>query len=293
MASEEERTSDSKEQAIVKDRLWLWSHDAGAHDEQWKLPKSSRITPVEAAFYLGVPNIIMVRYKGRPALPFDQYALPFRPLKQVVWSSVGAGGQTDESEWKTVLELAARHPNFTGLMMDDFFGSEEPAKNRKRAALSLEKLRKLRSLLSIGGRRLDLWAVLYEHQLDKPIGKYLELLDTVTFWTWDSRNLKLLKRNLLRLERVAPNSARLLGCYMWDYGKKRRMPLDRMQHQGEFGLELLQNGRIEGIIFLASCICDLELEAVEWTRNWIAQHGQLHVNSGKTYARRKPARLVP
>jgi len=98
---------------------------------------------------------------------------------------------------------------------------------------------------------------------------------------------------LLRLERVAPNSARLLGCYMWDYGKKRRMPLDLMQHQAEFGLELLQNGRIEGIIFLASCICDLELEAVEWTRNWIAQHGQLHVNSGKTYARRKPARLVP
>jgi hypothetical protein len=30
-----------------------------------------------------------------------------------------------------------------------------------------------------GGRRLDLWAVLYEHQLDKPLATYLGLLDKV------------------------------------------------------------------------------------------------------------------
>jgi len=27
------------------------------------------------------------------------------------------------------------------------------------------------------------------------------------------------------------------------------------------------------MIFLASCICDLDLEAVEWTRDWIAARG--------------------
>jgi len=27
------------------------------------------------------------------------------------------------------------------------------------------------------------------------------------------------------------------------------------------------------MIFLASCICDLDLEAVEWTRAWIDQVG--------------------
>jgi hypothetical protein len=28
------------------------------------------------------------------------------------------------------------------------------------------------------------------------------------------------------------------------------------------------------MIFLASCLCDLELEAVEWTRDWIAKVGE-------------------
>ena len=55
------------------------------------------------------------------------------------------------------------------------------------------------------------------------------------------------------------------------------MPLDLMRHQCELGLRWLRQGRIEGMIFLASCLCDLELEAVEWTRNWIAQVGQKQV----------------
>jgi hypothetical protein len=58
---------------------------------------------------------------------------------------------------------------------------------------------------------------------------------------------------------------------MWDYGRKKPMPLELLQEQCESGLGWLREGRIEGLIFLASCICDLELEAVEWTRNWIAR----------------------
>ena len=39
------------------------------------------------------------------------------------------------------------------------------------------------------------------------------------------------------------------------------------------GLEWLRQGRIEGMVFLASCICDMGLETVEWTRQWIAEVG--------------------
>jgi serine/threonine protein kinase/Flp pilus assembly protein TadD len=66
---------------------------------------------------------------------------------------------------------------------------------------------------------------------------------------------------------------RVLGCYLWDYGGKKPMPLDLMRHECEVGLRWLRQGRIEGVIFLASCLCDLDLEAVEWTRSWIAQVG--------------------
>jgi hypothetical protein len=257
----------------VKDKLWLWGHDAGAHNEGWGLLQPSRITPTEAAFYLGIPNVVMVRYMGRPPLPFDQYALPLRVLKRVVWSVVGAAGQTDEEERAHVLDLAARHLNITGVMLDDFFGSDPSVQRDDLVALPPEKLGELRRQLAVGGRRLNLWAVLYEHQLDRPLAQYLEFLDLVSFWTWDAEKLMGLEGNLGRLEKVAPRCGRVLGCYMWDYGNKMPMPLDLMRHQCEVGLDWLQKGRIEGMIFLASCLCDLELKAVEWTRNWIAEVG--------------------
>ena len=71
--------------------------------------------------------------------------------------------------------------------------------------------------------------------------------------------------------------ARMLGCYMWDYGKKRPLLVEAMARQCEIGLGWLLEGRIDGIIFLASCICDLELESVEWTRRWIAEVGDTEI----------------
>jgi hypothetical protein len=273
MPRHESGAPDSTEESTVRDKLWLWGHDAGAHNDGWGLAEPSRMTPTEAAFYLGIPNLIMVCYQGRPPLPFDQYALPFRALKRVVWSVVGARGQTDERERAHVLDLAARHPNITGLMLDDFFGSEQPAQAGDQAALPADKLRELRSHLTVAGRRLRLWAVLYENQLEKPLAPYLDFLDLVSLWTWDSEKLRGLEGNLARLKQVAPKCARVLGCYLWDYGNKKPMPLDLMRHQCELGLRWLRQGEIEGMIFLASCLCDLELEAVEWTRNWVAQVG--------------------
>jgi hypothetical protein len=277
MPSEKPNALRSTGQSTVKDKLWLWGHDAGAHNDSWGLPRPSRITPTEAAFYLGVPNLIMVRYLGRPPLPFDQYALPFRALKRVVWSVVGASGKTDDEERAHVLELSARHPNITGVMLDDFFGSDPPAQGDDLAALPPDKLRELRRRLTVGGRPLSLWAVLYEHQLGKPLAPYLELLDLVSFWAWDSDKLTALEGNLERLEQVAALCGRVLGCYLWDYGKKKPMPLDLVRHQCGLGLRWLRQGRIEGMIFLASCLCDLELEAVEWTRNWIATMGDQRI----------------
>src|SRR4029077_13139691 len=85
------------------------------------VPVPARFPPAEAAFYLGVPNLIMVRYKGRPLLPLDQFAVPLRALRRVVWSAVEAHGQSEEGERAHTLTPAARHANVTGVMLDDFF----------------------------------------------------------------------------------------------------------------------------------------------------------------------------
>lgn len=251
----------------IRDRFWLWGHEAGSHDSGYNLPAPSRMTPAEGAFYLGIPNLIMVRYDGRPAPPFARYAIPFRPLRQLVWSVVGAGGQTGEAEREEVLALASRMPNLTGVMMDDFFRA--PSGEAGVGVLSCEELRHLRSRLD----RLDLWVVLYDYQLELPVRDHLTLCDRVTLWTWESRNLVNLEANLERAEALVPPGSLVLGCYLWDYGQKAPMPLAQMERQCELGLRWLRQGRIQGMIFLASCIGDLELEAVEWTRQWIAAVG--------------------
>ncbi len=253
----------------VRDKFWLWAHEAGSYTGEHGLPGVSRITPAEAASYLGIPNLIMVRYAGRPQPPFDQLADSFRPIKQVVWSIVGARGESSQRDLADVLDLAARFPNITGVIMDDFFGAADDG--GRRVAMPLDTLHDVRSSLVAGGRRLDLWVVLYTEQLDEPVSQHLQLCGKVTLWTWQAEQLRDLERNFARLQLLAPTMGKLLGCYMWDFAAARPMPLDLMQHQCELGLRWLKDGAIEGMIFLASSICDLELEAVEWTRRLIKQ----------------------
>jgi hypothetical protein len=66
----------------------------------------------------------------------------------------------------------------------------------------------------------------------------------------------------------------LWGCYLFDYGNNRPMPVERMKLQCELGLKWLREGKIEGMIFLASNVCDMKLPAVEWTREWIRNVGR-------------------
>lgn len=46
-----------------------------------------------------------------------------------------------------------------------------------------------------------------------------------------------------------------------------------MKKQAALGLKWLREGRIEGIIFLGMCICDIGLEAVQWARTRITRVG--------------------
>ncbi len=251
----------------LADRLWIWTHAEGSYKLEYGLPRASRMTPVEGAVYLGLPNLLFVRYLGTPPMPFDQYAIAFRPFKRVVWSLVGASGQSSDEERKHVLGLASRFPNIDGFIMDDYF------RNDGSGSLSVEQLKELRSQLVIGGKKHNLFVVLYQHQLTLPVAEHLEFCDKITFWTWKAQDLTRLESSFDHLEKLAPKHGKLLGCYLWDFGTSRPMPLDMMKKQCELGRRWLEQGRIEGMIFLASNVCDLELETVEWTRRWISEVG--------------------
>ncbi|MFB3882939.1 MAG: hypothetical protein ACE149_16865 [Armatimonadota bacterium] len=258
----------------VRDRLWLWCHPERSHNGIYGVPRDSRITPVEACCYLGIKNALMVRYHDYgPFPPYDQYALPLRALDRVVWSVVGASGQTDDQTRHAVLDLARGMPNLTGVMMDDFFHGLAPDGGMT-ASLTREQLRELRSRLALPDRTLDLWVVVYEYMMADAMRPHLDLCDVATFWTWKSEELGKLESNFARFEQLAQKQRKVLGCYLYDYGNEGLMPLELMKKQSEFGLKMLRAGRIEGMIFLASCICDIGLDTVEWLRGWVREVGE-------------------
>jgi hypothetical protein len=269
--------------ATVRDKLWIWGHVAGSHNEGYGIPGNSRMTPAEGAFYLGVPNLIFVAYndpkepcKMLPAPDrYDEYALSFSPLERVVWSIVGAGGHVDRGALESFQQLAAKFTNIVGAQMDDFF--RETLDGGRVGVLTPGELAYIQDRLNVSGRKLGLWVTLYQTDLQYDLSQFLNHVDAVTYWTWRAKDLDGLEKGFAQAEKAAPRARKILGCYMWDYGAHQPMPVATMEKQCTLGLEWLRSGRIDGMIFLASCICDLGLETVEWTRNWIRQVGDARV----------------
>ncbi len=255
----------------IRDALWLWGHQAGSYNKggAFGLPGKSRMTPVEGAYCLGVPNLMFVRFDNQPEPPFRQHALPMRRLNRIVWSIVGdasSKANDQQPDLKEVIALGREFPNLSGAMMDDFFRGDH-------GRYTPDQISGFRRQLHAAKQPLDLYVVLYTHDLDKPVKAHLDAVDAITFWTWKARDLKDLESNFRRLEEIAPDTRKLLGVYMWDFGASAPMPLDAMEHQCRLGLDWLRTGRVEGLVFLTNCIMDLDLEAVEYARRLIDQVG--------------------
>ena len=62
------------------------------------LPRNSTITPVDAAKYLGAPNIMFIRAADKPAYPFEEYAAAFKDVRNLQWSLTGSSGATSSEE---------------------------------------------------------------------------------------------------------------------------------------------------------------------------------------------------
>ncbi|MBW3541072.1 MAG: exo-alpha-sialidase [Planctomycetes bacterium] len=271
---------EAAEPETARDRLWIWGHAAGVYNDSFLVPlgRKSSIEPVDAARRLGLENMIFVRYEGRPAPPFDDYYRPFEKLDRVYWSLVGASGATSEAERDAVYRLAERHENVAGFILDDFFrGHVTPAPGEEEsqafeASLTPEELRRL-AQQKVRGRTLPIMAVVYTGQISPRAKAHLAEVDQICLWTWRPEDLKDLETNLEALEKLVPDKPIFLGCYMYDFADRRPLPVEHMQRQTELGYGWLKQGRIEGIIFLATPIVDLDLEAVEWTRRWIAKVG--------------------
>jgi len=260
----------------LRDRLWIWGQTPNTHHgpsgHNYNLPHANRMTALEGAYYFGIPNCCRVVSEGLPVPPFDQEAMVLDSLRRVVWSIIGCGGSTRNDgggdDTDEVIRIARQHPNVVGAIMDDFM--REPRLSMNPPEKLMEFKRRMNQQV---GRQMDLWTVIYTHELDSPVKAHLAACDVVSLWTWWAKDLTCLDRNLAKLKGLLdPGKPVLCGCYMWDYGGGRPMPMDLIAYQLDQYHELLMKKQIQGIIFCSNCIADLELKAVDYARDWIKKH---------------------
>lgn len=261
----------------LRDRLWMWGHDAGSLVKGYGIgDKGTDIQPAAALAYMGIPNVCMVRFTGTPLPPFDDYVKQFARTKRLTWGFVDhATNFTTEEKKHQALDLASRTPNLVGLDMDDFFIGDATPKagsSEADASLTVSQVEQVKHELVVAGRRLDLSMVIYSNQVRPEIKKHVDLVDTVYFWTWKAHDLVNLEANFAAFRKIVPRKPVLLGIYMWDFGEKKTIPVDLMEHQCRVALDWLKKGEIEGMIFHCTPLCGMKLEAVEWSKNWIARH---------------------
>lgn len=262
--------------STVRDKLWLFGMpvmERHRERQESRFPRGHLMTTLEAAAYLGIPNALYVTQHNFPEPPFDSYARALVSMKRVVWSILG-DSRSDRNDIEEVIRIAQDFPNITGGIMDDFF--KHPRREGPVGRFTLEQVDEFRERLHAAARPLELWVVIYAHQLGMETDEHLARCDVVTFWNWWGRELDDLEENFARLEGRAGDRRKLLGCYFSDPGDAEEggdgvLPLERMQRQCETGLRWMNEGRLDGIIFLGNPVCGLGVETVEWTRQWIAQ----------------------
>jgi len=289
-----------------KDRIWLWCHVEGAHNIGQRHHHNYgfgdykfTVSPLEAASLLGIDNVFMVKYNigpnpGPKPMDFPNYyeSRHFNSFKKVVWSVVGEGGRSSLKERKNALKLMQLNTNVTGFVMDDFFSKRHrPLTPRQLCELREEVSRTLPHLSDT-----KLWVVLYNTEVTNAnfaarFVPWLKEVDGITLWFKNQASLtpdnmdKVLSTLEQHLSGFTNRPKVMLGCYAWRYLEKMHGNLTSfyMDNQLEFARQTLATNRIQGIVFLASCIADPEGPAgpgINAIKNWISLNKDTAISAG-------------
>ena len=258
--------------AKLIDKFWNWGHLEGSHN-QW-LGMDLHMTPEEFGEIYGIRNSFMVSSKGNIQPPFDALADRTASLKKVCWSILGDSstplpehplGETEE-----ILRCAASHSNVVGGVIDDFHAAG------RQERFTPPVLEQIRARLNENGK--DFYAVLYEFQVNEPDqAAYYNCVDVITYWIWEQAHIDDLDTHIDNLFRAYPEKRKMLGMYLWGYAEEKPMQLERFQKQLHTYVKLLEEGKIEGIIFCSGCVGDAPLLTNKYLKEFLAENGDREI----------------
>ena len=250
------------------DKFWNWGHLEGSHNECTGLNCS--MTPEGFAEEYGIKNAFIVSYGGNIQPPFDDLASRLSSLQEIKWSVLGdASTPLPEAELgntEDIISVIDRAENITGGVVDDFF-SEVRMKR-----FPPEVLSKIRARLNEKG--LDFWCVLYAHELNDELEKYLDCFDGITFWVWHSKDIPNAQEYVEKMLSYAKEKPVMLGIYTYDYAAGAvKMDPELFREQLSLYAKYLKDKRIEGIVVCSSTIGDADLETNKILKDFLQSQG--------------------
>jgi len=169
------------------------------------------------------------------------------------------------SEAENLSRLSRDFPNVAGAIIDDFGGL---IKNR---GYSPQRLAQIHSALKRDNDNLNLWTVVYAHELDPQFwAPYLPHLDVANLWVWKAEDLPHLDEYLDGCAGIFLGKPIILGCYLRDYPTLSPVPLELLRFEFERIAAYLEQGRIAGFSILAACLIDQHPEQAAWVRDFLA-----------------------
>jgi hypothetical protein len=266
----------------VRDVLWVWAIPGRGEENSaaQTLASFGQASPARRMELLQVPNVIL----AGSGIPNEQ-SLAFahteavKDADRVVWE-VLPDGEVDyhdkfqyEQRARQVCELAAKHPQIVGILLDDMTtvavrnGFKPEHIRTLKGQLARESVKSGRSP---NREDLKVWGVVYTMNFDQPnINQYIEELDVINLWVWKPSELENLESSVEHCRKSFPQKSVVLGLYLYDYAYEQPMSAEIHQRQCETALELLHAGKIAGIVFLTNDKDDRAIH--EWTANWVKQ----------------------
>ena len=250
--------------ATVRDQLWMVGIPAHSVDKtlfgtweqldnkELRLGLRSRISPMDGAFMLDIPNVIMMPYDGAPA-PFSEEALgymeSFYPLHRVLWGCNGTATRKG-NETAFVCEMSHTYSNLCGLMAED-------------ASL----LPSLKTGLDKAARPMEAWVMANP---EAPLTKQdTAAADGVLLW-WDHPlSAEEIDARLTTLAPALQGKQILLALPLMDFKTPRILKIEELSAPCEQALEWLREGRISGIAFTTNASMGMRHPAELWLREWV------------------------
>ena len=256
----------------LSEKFWNWGHLEGSHNECTGFNCS--MSPEQFAEEYGIRNSFIVSYGGNIQPPFDVLAERLSSLREIKWSVLGdASTPLPEAELgntEDILNVTDKSPNITGGVVDDFFSPERMKR------FTPEVLKKIRARLNEKG--LDFWCVLYAHELDRELEKYLDYFDGITFWVWHSKDIPCAKESVKRLLAMSKDKPVMLGIYTFDYAAGAvKMDPELFKNQLYLYADMLKKKQIEGIVVCSSTIGDADLDTNKILKEFMQTEGNQEI----------------